>query len=247
MTLDFSTQQTHGGLQDIFQISGVRAADREEEAVGRELAQEAGLPWWPQTYVASRSLAIPALPESQAINLILLRGVDLLEPSHGPSTVVNLTQEALASWDVKCQRLRVWQSRAKSSRRLFQWLSWGPMNPLRCFRSGVAADYVEWLRGFLDSGAVTSSVLITGPDWNVSRLFLALRDFSTIPLCDSDAVSIVVPETVQMRGSEWGHCTYYMMDGFRVLNQKGPVFVPPEYVGLIQGDSVLRTVSSHVV
>lgn len=96
------------------------------------------------------------------------------------------------------------------------------------------ADYMHWLRGFLENGGIITHVYDYQMD--LRHWIIVKYDFEISPLYGSESYNIIVPNGVKLNGGDKGHSNIYFMDDFLI---KG-TFVPL-YSDIIFGSDCMTT------
>lgn len=90
-------------------------------------------------------------------------------------------------------------------------------------RPARTEEYVVWLRGHLEHGGNVTHVY----DYPFRRSeFRMALDNVTLPpgLCGAMSLQIIVPRGLTVEYTDLGHCTLYVMDGFRLVGNWVPAY-----------------------
>lgn len=88
-------------------------------------------------------------------------------------------------------------------------------------RPATAAEYKEWLRGYLENGGKITSVF----RWSTSSEFVtATEDFRLLARHGARLLHLIVPKGISVTTSELGHSNVYMLDGYKHAGYCVPLF-----------------------
>lgn len=82
-------------------------------------------------------------------------------------------------------------------------------------------DYSLWLKGFMEAGGIPTHCY----NYNMPEYFcVATGDFVLQPLYGSDAIKVIIPVGVEVRGEDIGHCNLFFMDGYKHKGRWVPLY-----------------------
>jgi hypothetical protein len=89
-------------------------------------------------------------------------------------------------------------------------------------RKANIKDYMQWLRGFLDTGnKPTHYYSYPFDQWGT--FYIATKNFEIIPLYGSASINIIVPKDIKITGNP-GHSNLLLFDGYKSTIGLIPVF-----------------------
>lgn len=88
-------------------------------------------------------------------------------------------------------------------------------------RPATVAEYAAWLAGYLNAGGGVTNV--SGAPMRDVWWMLTPPTYAP-KLCGALSVSVIVPAEFRLaRSLDWGHSTFYLMDGFELVGHSVPL------------------------
>lgn len=136
---------------------------------------------------------------------------------------MNLRDEIQRLRNLERQRDAEWETRMREQREASDAVAMSfNRDILPNLRRARPNDYKEWLEGYMLAGGKPTHFY----DYNLpSDFYVAIGNFSTMPLYGAQSVNIIVPRHISVTNMNGlGHCNIYFMEDFRMLGSWVPVY-----------------------